>query len=92
MLERRILNPYVANSLFAEIQAVVSSNDRKTRYINMERMAIEKTMSFPFAVNVSFNNARSIDDYLLKSFVSALHCHHKRNCCVSSATLPRRLL
>ncbi|KAL1930311.1 hypothetical protein VTP01DRAFT_10473 [Rhizomucor pusillus] len=43
----------ITNNRRGEIQAVVSSNDRKTRYINMERMTIEKTMSFPFAVNCS---------------------------------------
>ncbi|KAI9313578.1 WD40-repeat-containing domain protein [Dichotomocladium elegans] len=44
------------------VKAIVSSNDKKTRFINLDTMAIERKMSFPFEVNCS---ALSPDKQLL---------------------------
>ncbi|KAF7732151.1 hypothetical protein EC973_006406 [Apophysomyces ossiformis] len=35
------------------IKSIISSNDQKVRYMNMERMKIENTLLFPYAVNCS---------------------------------------
>ncbi|KAI7851730.1 WD40-repeat-containing domain protein [Circinella umbellata] len=44
---------HITEGLKGGIQAIVSSNDMKTRFINMETMSIENTISFPFPVNCS---------------------------------------
>ncbi|KAI9484810.1 WD40-repeat-containing domain protein [Zychaea mexicana] len=44
---------HITESLIGGIKAIVSSNDMKTRFINMDTLAIENTISFPFPVNCS---------------------------------------
>ncbi|KAI9272976.1 WD40-repeat-containing domain protein, partial [Phascolomyces articulosus] len=44
---------HITEGLHGGIKAIVSSNDMKTRFINMDTMSIENTLSFPFPVNCS---------------------------------------
>lgn len=41
-------NPWIGT------KAVVSSNDKKARYIDLDTRETEHTIGFPFAVNVCF--------------------------------------
>ncbi|KAI8140995.1 WD40-repeat-containing domain protein [Fennellomyces sp. T-0311] len=44
---------HITEGLHGGLKAIVSSNDMKTRFINLETLSIENTLAFPFPVNCS---------------------------------------
>lgn len=53
-VEREFAQTLFTDGVFPGVKAIVSSNDKNVRYINMENITIETALSFPFAVNVGF--------------------------------------